>query len=106
MPIYHVGTDVEDANGSQTWEIEAESKEHALELFNSGEGDIVIEDVEVTRLSTPELSDVYEVEESELTHDNNYVIAKKIYEEYLNENPNCDIAFSTWVDKHTGDVHA
>lgn len=66
MSFFHVDVDAETCNGSQTWEIEAESAEKALSIFNSGGGDIIGEEIEVTRISKPDLSDFYKVDQSHL----------------------------------------
>lgn len=73
MPIYHIDTEIENADGTQTWEFEASTKEEALEKYNQGDGDIVAEEIEVTRLRKPELSDVYEAEASTPQHDSNSI---------------------------------
>jgi hypothetical protein len=66
MPIYNVNVDVESARGSQTYEIIADSPEEAHAEYNSGGGEFVCEEVEVTSLSKPEVSEFYVVEESNL----------------------------------------
>lgn len=63
MRKYRVDRDVENASGTQTYEVEAESKEDAREKFNNWEGDVVCEEVELDPSSDEiPLADVYEVE--------------------------------------------
>jgi len=62
MAKYHINTSIKSASGFQTWEIEADSPEQAFELFNSGEGNVVQEEVEITELEKPDIDDVEEIE--------------------------------------------
>jgi hypothetical protein len=64
--IYNVDVSILSANGTQTYEIVAESPEEALAIYNSGGGDFVMEEVEITSLEKPDIGDFYEVEESNI----------------------------------------
>lgn len=64
MSIYNIETEVESTHGTQTWEVVADSPEEALELCKNGKCKFVEEELEVTHLSYPDVSDVYEVKES------------------------------------------
>ena len=50
---YLIETAVLRAEGSQTWVVEADSPEEALERFDSGDGDIVESNVDVTAIGDP-----------------------------------------------------
>lgn len=61
---YRIDRDVENASGTQTYEVEASSKEDALVRFNNWEGDVVYEEVELDPSGNDvTLGDVYEAEE-------------------------------------------
>ena len=64
MPIYNLDVEGTEFNGTQTWEVEADSAKKAIELFESGEGVFVCEEIEVSNHRKPELDEVYEVESS------------------------------------------
>lgn len=68
MSIYNIETEVESTHGTQTWEVVADSPEEALELCKNGECKFVDEELEVTHLSYPDVSDVYEVKESNVSN--------------------------------------
>lgn len=63
MPIYRVDRQVDLAEGSQTFEVHANSKEDALKKLKRGEGDMILDETEVITLGDYDLSDVYEVED-------------------------------------------
>jgi len=62
MAKYHINTKIKSAKGFQTWEIEADSSDNALELFKNGEGNVVEEEIEITSLEIPDIDDVELVE--------------------------------------------
>lgn len=55
MKRFLINTDVVDAQGVQTWYVDAESEDEALEKFNAGAGEIYENEVEVTKLGDPEI---------------------------------------------------
>lgn len=55
MKTYTIITEVAKARGSQHWTVEADSKEHALELYLKGEAVFVTEEIEVMELHKPEI---------------------------------------------------
>lgn len=55
-----IDVEAKDFNGHQTWTMEAETPEEALQKYKNGEGEISGEEIEVTSLEEPSLKDVYE----------------------------------------------
>lgn len=62
MPKYHIDVDIKNANGTQCWEVEAESPEEALRKYNDGDGEVVHEEIEVTELEDATLDVVREAD--------------------------------------------
>ena len=58
---FHIHAEVEQADGYTTFEVDADNKEHALKLFNEGEGIYVDEEVNVTSYRNLTLDDVEEI---------------------------------------------
>ena len=54
MKRFLIQTSVENAEGSQTWYVDAESEAQALEKYKAGEADIYASEVDVTSLGAPE----------------------------------------------------
>ena len=50
---YLITTDVTSVSGSQTWRVEADSKEEALYCFKRFGGEFVEEEIEVTSYNLP-----------------------------------------------------
>lgn len=50
---YRITREIEQSNGTQTWIVEANSKEEAIKNYNAGEGEFEAEEVEVTELGKP-----------------------------------------------------
>ena len=63
MPEFRIEAHVDAAHGTQTFKINAETKQDAIDIFNKGGGDFVEQDVEVVSLDPVSLEDVYEFEE-------------------------------------------
>lgn len=63
MPKYNITVGVHNVQGYQVWELEAGSPEEALELYNSGAGDVVHEELEVCSLDEAHIDNVEEVDE-------------------------------------------
>ena len=51
-----IQTSVENAEGSQTWYVDAENEAEALQKYNNGECDMYANEAEVTSLGQPELA--------------------------------------------------
>lgn len=60
MKKYHIMVQVDKAHGHQCWEVEARSREEALQKYNEGNGEIIHEELEVTALCEPEIDAVHE----------------------------------------------
>jgi hypothetical protein len=56
MKRFLIDTAVEKAEGTQTWFVDAETEQEALDKFSSGAGDLYESNVEVTRCGEPEIS--------------------------------------------------
>ena len=56
MKRFLIDTSVENAEGTQTWFVDAETEEEALEKYKSGFCDLYESNVEVTRCGEPEIS--------------------------------------------------
>jgi hypothetical protein len=56
MKRFLIDTSVENAEGTQTWFVDAETKEEALDKFSAGGCDLYESNVEVTRCGEPEIS--------------------------------------------------
>jgi hypothetical protein len=56
MKRFLIDTSVENAEGSQTWYVDAKTEEEALAKFKSGDCNIYESNVEVTRSGEPEIS--------------------------------------------------
>ena len=56
MKRFLIDTPVENAEGSQTWFVDAETEEEALEKYWSGSSDLYESNVEVMSLGEPEIS--------------------------------------------------
>lgn len=57
---YEVPTRVENAEGTQTWLVEADSPEDAIARVKRGEGVFLRDEIEVTEISYPEPDEVEE----------------------------------------------
>lgn len=62
---YLVCADIESAQGSQTWTVEAETEEEAIEIMNGGGGEFDCEEVEVTALGPYYIGGEEEIEPEE-----------------------------------------
>jgi hypothetical protein len=51
---------IEHAEGDQEFEVEADDLDHAIELFKSGDGELVETNCEITALSEYDLENVWE----------------------------------------------
>ncbi len=60
MAIYHLPRKVIRTHGTQTFAVEAESKEEAFKKFKAGEGDMIDEEIEVISLGEFSIKDVTE----------------------------------------------
>jgi hypothetical protein len=58
MSKYIVTVDVIHATGTQSWEVEADSPQDAIDKYNKGGGDFLFEDIEVTDLAEPDINAV------------------------------------------------
>ncbi len=56
MKRFLIDTSVENAEGTQTWFVDAETEEEALDKFSAGGCDLYESNVEVTRCGEPEIS--------------------------------------------------
>jgi len=56
MHKYMIPVCVTKAEGQQTFSVEADSPEEAIEAFKNGEGELVEEEIEVTDLDTESIS--------------------------------------------------
>jgi hypothetical protein len=56
MKRFLIDTSVENAEGTQTWFVDAETEQEALDKFSSGNCDLYESNVEVTRCGEPEIS--------------------------------------------------
>ena len=56
MKRFLIDTSVENAEGTQTWFVDAENEQEALDKFSSGNCDLYESNVEVTRCGEPEIS--------------------------------------------------
>lgn len=63
MKKYWINADIRSVNGTQLWQVEADSPEEALEAFNNGSGDVVHEEIEVQSLEEVTLDDISEQRE-------------------------------------------
>ena len=59
MSRFRCPRDVAQAEGDQTFEVEAEDIEEAIQMFEKGEGVLVETDIEVMHLDDYDLSSVY-----------------------------------------------
>jgi len=62
MPLYRLRVPVERASGEQIHEIEADSPEEALALWETGEHECVSEELEVDKIGEPEIEEIKEDE--------------------------------------------
>lgn len=58
MSKYIVTVDVLAATGTQTWEVEADSPQDAIDKHNKGIGEFLFEDIEVSELAEPDINAV------------------------------------------------
>ncbi|MCK5604918.1 hypothetical protein KAR91_23715 [Candidatus Pacearchaeota archaeon] len=56
---WNLDVDITRASGWQTWQVEADTKEQAIELFEKGDGDVIAEEIEVTNLENFDYSTIY-----------------------------------------------
>jgi hypothetical protein len=56
MKRFLIDTSVENAEGTQTWFVDAETEQEALDKFSDGDCDLYESNVEVTRCGEPEIS--------------------------------------------------
>jgi hypothetical protein len=56
MKRFLIDTSVENAQGTQTWFVDAETEQEALDKFSDGDCDLYESNVEVTRCGEPEIS--------------------------------------------------
>ena len=56
MKRFLIQTSVENAEGSQTWYVDAETKAEALKKYNDGDCNMYQNEVDVTSLGEPELA--------------------------------------------------
>ena len=61
--IYHITIPVDSVNGFQIWQVEANSEEEAIQMFQNGEGEFLDEEVEVESLDMDNL-EIEEIEEN------------------------------------------
>lgn len=63
MAKFRIDRDVVSAEGTQTFEVEAENLEEAIKKFDAGESEIVEHEVEVVALSHFDNADIYEYQD-------------------------------------------
>ena len=56
MKRFLIQTSVENAEGSQTWYVDAKTEADALKKYNDGDCNMYVNEVEVTSLGEPELA--------------------------------------------------
>lgn len=57
---YRISQTVRDTHGFQTWTVDADTPEEALELHEAGQSDFEMEEVEVVSLEPAKIDDVEE----------------------------------------------
>ena len=62
---FELNVDIISASGTQTYNMEAESAEEALDLYNRGEANCVDEELNIEKMGRATIEDVYEVETRE-----------------------------------------
>ena len=61
MSTFEIVREIVSASGTQTFQVDADSVQDALEKFQNGESSIVNDDCEVTELADFDLDDIYQV---------------------------------------------
>ena len=61
MATFEIVREIVSASGTQTFQVDADSVQDALEKFQNGESSIVNDDCEVTELADFDLDDIYQV---------------------------------------------